>query len=63
MNTTELVAKLSETHGLSKAQAKSIVDDFLKEPVAKLFGTPFHNPSQNRGNIFRIHPTIFKEIF
>ena len=30
LNTTELVAKLSETHGVSKAQAKSIVDDFLK---------------------------------
>ena len=33
MNTTELVAKLSETHGASKAQAKSIVDDFLKDIV------------------------------
>jgi len=38
-------------------------DTIIIEPVAKLFGTPFHNPSQNRGNIFRIHPTIFKEIF
>jgi nucleoid DNA-binding protein len=25
MNTTELVAKLAEAHGVSKAQAKSIV--------------------------------------
>ena len=33
MNVTELVAKLSETHGVSKAQAKSIVDDFLKDIV------------------------------
>ena len=33
MNATELVAKLSETHGVSKAQAKSIVDDFLKDVV------------------------------
>ena len=33
MNTTELVAKLSETHGVSKAQAKSIVDDILKDIV------------------------------
>ena len=33
MNATELVAKLSETHGVSKAQAKSIVDDFLKDIV------------------------------
>jgi DNA-binding protein HU-beta len=30
MNTTELVAKLAETHGVSKAQAKSIVDDIMK---------------------------------
>ena len=33
MNATELVAKLSETHGVSKAQAKSIVDGFLKDIV------------------------------
>ena len=33
MNTSELVAKLLETHGVSKAQAKSIVDDFLKDIV------------------------------
>jgi len=33
MNATELVAKLSETHSVSKAQAKSIVDDFLKDIV------------------------------
>jgi DNA-binding protein HU-beta len=33
MNTAELVAKLSEAHGLSKAQAKSIVDDILKDIV------------------------------
>ncbi len=31
MNATELVAKLSETHGVSEAQAKSIVDDFLED--------------------------------
>ncbi len=31
MNTSELVAMLSETHGISKAQAKSIVDDILKD--------------------------------
>ncbi len=30
MNTTELVAKLAEGHGVSKAQTKSIVDDILK---------------------------------
>jgi len=33
MNTSELVAKLTETHGVSKAQAKSIVDDILKNIV------------------------------
>ena len=30
MNTTELVAKIAETHGVSKAQAKSIADDIFK---------------------------------
>jgi nucleoid DNA-binding protein len=33
MNATELVAKLGEAHGVSKAQAKAIVDDFLKDIV------------------------------
>jgi DNA-binding protein HU-beta len=33
MNTTELVAKLAEVHGIGKAQAKSIVDDILKDIV------------------------------
>ena len=33
MNTAELVAKLAEAHGLGKAQAKSIVDDILKDIV------------------------------
>jgi DNA-binding protein HU-beta len=33
MNASELVAKLAEAHGVSKAQAKSIVDDFLKDIV------------------------------
>ena len=33
MNTAELVAKLAEAHGLGKAQAKSIVDDVLKDIV------------------------------
>jgi DNA-binding protein HU-beta len=33
MNTAELVAKLAEAHGVSKAQAKSIVDDILKDIV------------------------------
>ena len=30
MNTTELVANNAETHGVSKVQAKSIVDDIFK---------------------------------
>ena len=33
MTATELVAKLAETHGVSKAQAKSIVDDIFKDIV------------------------------
>ena len=33
MNTTELVAKIAEAHGVSKAQAKAIVDDILKDIV------------------------------
>ena len=33
MNTTELAAKLAEAHGVAKTQAKSIVDDFLKNIV------------------------------
>ena len=34
----------------------------MLEPVAKLFGTPLITPS-NRGNVFRIHPTVVKAIF
>ena len=33
MNTTELIAKIADAHGVSKAQAKSIVDDILKDIV------------------------------
>ncbi|MGA2795258.1 MAG: HU family DNA-binding protein [Roseiarcus sp.] len=33
MNTSELVTKLAEAHGLNKAQAKSIVDDILNNIV------------------------------
>ena len=33
MNTSELVAKIAGAHGVSKAQAKSIVDDILKDIV------------------------------
>jgi DNA-binding protein HU-beta len=31
MNTTELVAKVAEAHGVSKAQAKSIIEDIFKD--------------------------------
>src|SRR5271165_2527773 len=31
MNTTELIAKIAEAHGVSKAQAKSIVEDIFKD--------------------------------
>jgi DNA-binding protein HU-beta len=33
MNTAALVAKIAETHGVSKAQARSIVDDIFKDIV------------------------------
>ena len=33
MNTTELAAKIVEAHSVSKAQAKSIVDEILKDIV------------------------------
>ena len=33
MNTTELIAKITEAHGVSKAQAKSIVEDIFKDIV------------------------------
>ncbi len=33
MNTTELIAKIVEAHGVSKAQAKSIVEDIFKDIV------------------------------
>ena len=33
MNTTELIAKIAEAHGMSKAQAKSIVEEIFKDIV------------------------------
>jgi DNA-binding protein HU-beta len=33
MNTTELIAKIAEAHGVSKAQAKSILEDIFKDIV------------------------------
>ena len=33
MNTTELIAKITEAHGVSKAQAKSLVEDIFKDIV------------------------------
>jgi DNA-binding protein HU-beta len=33
MNTTELIAKIAEAHDVSKAQAKSIVEDIFKDIV------------------------------
>src|SRR5208282_1332624 len=33
MNTTDLIAKIAEAHGMSKAQAKSIVEDIFKDIV------------------------------
>ena len=33
MNATEFIAKIAEAHGVSKAQAKSIVEDIFKDIV------------------------------
>ena len=33
MNTNDLIAKIADAHGVSKVQAKSIVDDILKHIV------------------------------
>jgi DNA-binding protein HU-beta len=33
MNTTQLIAKIAEAHGMSKAQAKSIVEEIFKDIV------------------------------
>jgi len=33
MNTTDLIAKIAEAHDVSKAQAKSIVEDIFKDIV------------------------------
>ena len=33
MNATEFIAKITEAHGVSKAQAKSIVEDIFKDIV------------------------------
>jgi DNA-binding protein HU-beta len=33
MNTNELIAQIAEAHGVTKAQAKSVVDDILKNIV------------------------------
>ena len=35
MNTAELVAKIADAHGVSKVQAKSIVDDIFKDIVRR----------------------------
>ncbi len=35
MNTSELVAKIAEAHDMSKAQAKPLIDAFLKELIAE----------------------------
>ena len=36
MNTSELAGKLAEAHNVSKAEAKTIVDAFLKELIAEV---------------------------
>jgi DNA-binding protein HU-beta len=59
MNTSELVAKLTETHGVSKAQAKSIVDDILKNIVdAAASGTEVSLPGFGK---FKVKATPERE--
>ncbi len=35
MNTSELISKIAEAHDVSKAQAKTLIDAFLKELIAE----------------------------
>ena len=59
MNTTELVAKLAEAHGIGKAQAKSIVDDILKDIVdAAASGTEVSLPGFGK---FKVKATPERE--
>ena len=69
MNTTELVAKIADAHGVSKAQAKSIVDDIFKDIVdAAASGAEVSLPGfgkfkvkatpQREGRRFRSSPKI-----
>jgi DNA-binding protein HU-beta len=59
MNTTELVAKLAEAHGVSKAQAKSIVDDIFKDIVdAAASGTEVSLPGFGK---FKVKATPERE--
>ena len=59
MNTTELIAKLADSHGVSKAQAKSIVDDVLKNIVdAAASGTEVSLPGFGK---FKVKATPERE--
>jgi hypothetical protein len=62
-----VVVDVTEFGGWENLKAFEIHAGFVKthqmyEPVAKLFGTPLITTS-NRGNVFRIHPTVVKAIF
>ena len=35
MNTSELISKIAEAHDVSKAQAKTLIEAFLKELIAE----------------------------
>jgi len=35
VNTSELISKIAEAHDVSKAQAKTLIDAFLKELIAE----------------------------
>jgi len=59
MNTTELVAKIAEAHSVSKAQAKSIVDDILKDIVdAAASGAEVSLPGFGK---FKVKETLQRE--
>ncbi|MGO9420192.1 HU family DNA-binding protein [Roseiarcus sp.] len=59
MNTTELVAKIAEAHSVSKAQAKSIVDDILKDIVdAAASGAEVSLPGFGK---FKVKETLERE--
>ena len=59
MNTTEHIAKIAEAHGVSKAQAKSLVEDIFKDIVdAAASGTEVSLPGFGK---FKVKATPERE--